>query len=60
MDAFKSRQQTLEKKDGWAALAEEAREEKKDGRTQDINCVIVLLSSLDFQKSPVWTFELYF
>lgn len=54
MDAFKSRQQTLEKKDRWAALAEEAREvKKKDGRTQDIKCVIVLLSSLDFQKSPV-------
>lgn len=56
MDAFKSRQQTLEKKDGWAALAEEAREEKKDGRTQDMKCVIVLLSSPDFQKKPCLNF----
>lgn len=52
MDAFKSRQQTLEKKDGWAASAEEAREEKKKmGELKILNVWLYFLVLWIFKKA---------
>lgn len=53
MDAFKSRQQALEKKDGWAALAEEAREEKKMGELKILNVWLHFLVLWIFKKAPL-------
>lgn len=51
MDAFKPRQQALEKKDRWAALAEEAREEKKMGKLKILNVLLYFLGLWIFKKA---------